>query len=115
MRNTRWLDPSQPQTLQYAVLLLYLNAAFALLFSFGRITPGFPIVLAGVAGGWGIANERKWGYTVALGVAFLPFVLNLIFLHRLLAGDIITIAFEVLLVGLLLHHQSREYQRIWFK
>ena len=48
-------------------------------------------------------------------MAFLPFILRLIFLHNPFATQIIDLMFEVALVCLLLHPQSREYQRIWFK
>jgi hypothetical protein len=48
-------------------------------------------------------------------MAFLPFILRLVFLSNPLATNIITLMFEVALIALLLHPQSREYQRIWFK
>jgi hypothetical protein len=32
MAMRQWTNPSQPQTLQIAVFLLYMNAVFALLF-----------------------------------------------------------------------------------
>ncbi len=51
-------------------LPLHLHAFFALL---GGL-PGAALLTAvgGVAGGFGIANDRKWGYNVGLAVAFLP-------------------------------------------
>jgi len=48
-------------------------------------------------------------------MAFLPFVLQLIVFHNPFAAGLITLMFEVALVCLLLHPQSRDYQRIWFK
>jgi hypothetical protein len=117
MRNGRWLNPSQPQTLQSAVLLLYISSGLSLLFSFGFLGPiGLLIVGGGVAGGWGIANERKWGYGLALAVAIAPFLFSLAIAHVLLpGGNIVSAAFDILLLVLLLHNNSREYQRIWFK
>ena len=113
----RWLNPTQPQTLQGAVLLLYLNSALSLLFSLGYLGPyGLLIVAGGVGGGWGIANERKWGYGLGLVVALAPFLISLAFFHTILpGGNILAAAFPIVLVVLLLHPQSREYQRIWFK
>ena len=105
----QWTNPSQPQTLQIAVFLLYINAVFALLFArpFGLL-----FLAGGIAGGLGIAQEKRWGYGVALAVALLPFVL--IIAGKALITGIIGLMFDVALVALLLHPQSREYQRIWF-
>ena len=118
METTRWTNPSLPQTLQSAVILLYLNAAFIVIF--GGLG-GVALLLAGayVGGGFGIANERRWGYQVAVGAAFAPFVLRyLIIGWRGIFPDtvqgLLAIAFDILLVALLLHPQSREYQKIWF-
>jgi hypothetical protein len=113
MPANRWLDRTQPQTLYIAVVLLYINAVFGLISGFSLI--GLLIVAAQVGGGYGIANEKKWGYGLGLLMAFLPFILRLIFLHNPFATQIIDLMFEVALVCLLLHPQSREYQRIWFK
>ena len=63
----------------------------------------------------GIANERKWGYGLGVGMAFAPFVLRVMYGGSLLGADIITLLFEIALIALLLHPQSRDYQRIWFK
>ena len=116
MRNTRWLNPSQPQTLQSAVILLYINAALSLLFSFGALNNPFILLsLGGIGAGWGIANEHKWGYGLGIGVALAPFVLSVVFLRQLLPGGLINSAFAILLVVLLLHPHSRDYQRVWFK
>ncbi len=117
-----FFNPSQPQTLQIGVMLLYLNAAFDLLF--GSLTGavfglffGLIVVAALALGAFGIANEKKWGY--ALGVAAA--VIRVVVLVWILGGDVfsfpyvITLLFDGALVALLLHPQSRDYQRIWFK
>jgi hypothetical protein len=115
MSSNRWLDRTQPQTLYMAVLLLYINAAFAALFG-GLFNPiGLAIVAGGVAAGYGIANEKKWGYGLGVAMAVLPFILQLIFTHNPFGTDLISLMFEIALLALLLHPQSREYQRIWFK
>ncbi|MDQ1355652.1 MAG: hypothetical protein QOJ52_260 [Acidimicrobiaceae bacterium] len=115
MPANRWIDTTQPQTLMIAVILLYMNAAFGLLA--GGLTN--PILLAisvgEVAAGYGIANEKKWGYGLGITMAVLPFVLRLVLVHNPLATNLVTLMFEIALVALLLHPQSREYQRIWFK
>jgi uncharacterized membrane protein (DUF2068 family) len=113
MPANRWLDRTQPQTLYIAVMLLYINAVFGLIAGLSLI--GILIVAGQVAAGYGIANEKKWGYFLGLVMAFLPFILRLLFLHNPFATQIISLMFEIALVCLLLHPQSREYQRIWFK
>jgi hypothetical protein len=115
MENRRWVNPSQPQTLQIAVFLLYFNGIFTALFG-GLLSPyGLLIVAGSVGGAFGIANERKWGYGLGIAMAFLPFALRLLWHESLLGTDILSLMFEVALVALLLHPQSRDYQRIWFK
>lgn len=111
----RWFPAHQPQTLQIAVALLYWNAVLSLLFGLiqgglGRLS--LVLMVFEVIGGFGVANEKKWGYWVAVAAAFLPFAL-------LAAGyfgaSILTLLFEVALVALLLHPQSRSYYKIWFR
>jgi hypothetical protein len=112
MAMRQWTNPSQPQTLQVAVFLLYINAVFGVLFGGLGSIYGLMIVAGGVAGGLGIAQEKRWGYGVALAVALLPFVL--IIAGKALVTGVIGLMFDIALVALLLHPQSREYQRIWF-
>jgi hypothetical protein len=111
MSANRWLDRTQPQTLFMAVILLYVNAAFLLLSGLVLL----PVAVGGVAAGYGIANEKKWGYGLGIAMAVLPFVLQLVFLGNPFATNLINLMFEIALLALLLHPQSREYQRIWFK
>lgn len=120
----RWLNPSQPQTLVIATWLLYANAAFAVLdlLRIGDVALR-PLVLlyfltvigGGVLGGRGIANDQRWGYYVGLASAFAPFVLRTLLFGNPFAANIISLAFEIALIALLLHPMSRDYQRIWFK
>src|SRR6202011_3809998 len=84
MPANRWLDRTQPQTLYIAVILLYINAVFGLIFGLSAI--GLLIVAGQVGAGYGIANEKKWGYGLGLLMAFLPFILGLIFLHNPFSG-----------------------------
>lgn len=118
----RWLNPTQPQTLQIGVMLLYLNAALGLISVIVGRGVGFfglAIIATEVLGGYGIANERKWGYVVGLVAAFLPLVLLVLAIvagaNLVLGLGVIGVIFQIALVALLLHPQSREYERIWFK
>jgi hypothetical protein len=112
MAMRQWTNPSQPQTLQIAVFLLYINAVFAVLFGGLGSIYGLMIIAGGVAGGFGIAQEKRWGYGLGLAVSLLPFVL--IIAGKALISGFIGLMFDIALVALLLHPQSREYQRIWF-
>ena len=116
METRRWTNPTQPQTLQIAVFLLYINAVFTALFGGLGSVLGIVLVAGQAAGGFGIANEKRWGYNLGLAMAFLPFVLRIAIggVGSILGGDIINTMFEVALVALLLHPQSRDYQKIWF-
>ena len=119
MESRRWTNQGQPQMLQIAVFLLYINAGLSV---FAMVRFGvFPLlVLAAAAGnvaaGYGIANEKKWGYVLGVAVAVLPLLLRVVFGGvGVVGGDLLTLLFEIALVALLLHPQSRDYQRIWFK
>ncbi|MDP9070645.1 MAG: hypothetical protein M3N68_05055 [Actinomycetota bacterium] len=120
MESRRWTNMGQPQTLQIAVFLLYINAAFSVfaMFRAGVFPLLFLVAAAGsVAGGFGTANEKKWGYLLAVAMAFFPFLLRLAYFgpDAVLSTDLLALMFEIALIALLLHPQSRDYQRIWFK
>lgn len=118
MRTRRWLNNTQPQTLQIAVVLLYLNAAFTLLTAgLGGLSPWAVLIMAAeVAGGYGVANERKWGYGLAIAAAVIPLVLLVTLAGGLVFGGLLlSFLLQLALVALLLHPHSRAYQRIWFK
>jgi hypothetical protein len=112
----KWVNQYQPQTLYMATILCYVDAIFGLLFSGGF---AMKIFIAGLlaVGAMGIANEKKWGYAVAVGGAVLQVVMlfawygSAVFTSTLL----ISLLFDAALVALLVHPMSREYQRIWFK
>ena len=109
----RWLNPHQPQTLQISVFLLYFSAVFTILGSPQYLFLG----LLEAVGGFGIANEKKWGYITAIAAAVLDFVVTLRITMAINFGglSIIGLMFSGALVALLLHPQSREYQKIWFQ
>jgi hypothetical protein len=117
VNETRWVNSHQPQTLYAATILCYIEAVFLLLdFAFFSIFGLFIIVGLG-AGGFGIANEKKWGYALAVAAACLRAGLFLFFGFATLTniGLLIPFLFAVALVALLLHPMSRDYQRIWFR
>jgi hypothetical protein len=114
----RFFNPAQPQTMQIAVILLYIDAVL-LLIQGGLLAPLYAVLILTMAGGaFGIANEKKWGYALGLfGAGFnlaLPFFFG-ITITDYLKYDPIGLMFSVALVALLVHPMSRDYQRIWFK
>jgi len=117
METRRWLNPAQPQTLQIAVFLLYAQALFQLLFPIFFFPIALVLIAGGVAAGYGIANENKWGWRLGVAVAIAPIALKIVFLGvaDTITSDIVNLMFEVALVVALLHPQSRDYERIWFK
>ena len=44
-----------------------------------------------------------------------PFALRLVYAHNPFATNLLELIFEIALVALLVHPQSRDYQRIWFR
>ena len=112
----KWVNQFQPQTLYMATILCYVDAVFGLIFSGGLLMRIFIAGLLAV-GALGIANEKKWGYAVAVGGA----VLQVVMLFAWFGSDVFTstllinLLFDGALVALLVHPMSREYQRIWFK
>jgi hypothetical protein len=134
----KWFDRMQPQTMQIATWLLYLNGFFALIgfmdqsdrIGFARVDKGalgsligLVVVASFIAGGYLMANDRKIGYRLALVAAFSPFALRVWLLwsnsvwspiDKITGNDTIGFIFEAALCALLLHPQSREHQRLWY-
>jgi hypothetical protein len=128
MSQRRWFNPNVPQTLYVAQFLLYFDAFWALLSLFGPLgLLGLISLGAYLYGAYGIANEQKRGYQVAVVAAFLPLALRTIAAvlvgdgligdlgYILTAGNILNVIFEYALIALLLHPMSREHQKIWFR
>ena len=122
METKRWFNPSQPQTLQIAVWLLYFNAIGGLLLGSVYLTLGVLLGLGALIGcgaaAFGIANEKRWGYLLGVVMAVLQVLLivGVVGLLGVFQGvALISFLFAIALVALLLHPMSRDYQRIWFK
>lgn len=143
MQTRRWVNQSQPQTLVIATFLLYFNVVFVLL-DRGSYSIGIGPAIAGInsvaqldraqnienfaqlfiaVGGAGaaylIANEKKIGYYLGVAVAALPLIAKLLLMIRFHVGlfdfPLTTLAYEIALLALILHTQSRNYVRLWFK
>jgi len=110
----RWFDPSQPQTLQGAVMLCYATAVLGVLSLLFGSAFALSSLALGVAG-FGVANERRWGYVLGIVLSGLMVLLYLYLLATGIFGIVINLLFIGVLLALFLHPQSRHYQRIWFK
>jgi hypothetical protein len=133
----KWFDRMQPQTLQIATWLLYFDGFFALVDLLdgggemyylrlrfpGGLLIGLVVVALYAAGGLLMANERRLGYRLSVAAAVSPFLINFVVYsdygaslrYRLFGSGLISFAFNVALLALLLHRQSKEHQRIWFR
>ena len=97
-------------------MLAYITAAFGLLWILFGTYPVYEIVpLALGVAGYGIANEKRWAYGVGIVLAGLNVLGALALLVLGAFGIIITLLFAVVLLALLVHPQSRAYEKIWFK
>lgn len=133
MSRTAWINQSQPQTLVIATILLYFNAVFGLV-GLGQVArvafhPNITglllaamtllTVVGGVFAGRGLAAERWTGFYLAMAVALAPFVFRVLLTGSLMgvlaAGSIFSLIAQVALVILLLHPQSRDYAKLWFR
>ncbi|MFZ9307143.1 MAG: hypothetical protein ACO244_01235 [Ilumatobacteraceae bacterium] len=136
LNSRKWFDRMQPQTLQIATWLLYINGFFALAdlldgggvlsyfryrYTFGFML-GLLVVAAHVAGPFLMANERRVGWQLSVAAAAAPIVMNFVAYSqigaswrlRIIGSSLISFAFDVAVLALLLHTQSREHQRIWY-
>jgi len=129
-----WLNPSHPRTLQAAVILGYFSGVFTLLSAVGvRGIFGLLIMLLAIgvfAGAFMTANDRRIGWTLLAVCAVLlaawdcffavysliEFAQNLsLFSLKVFLQLLNRTIFPVALAALVLHRQSREYQRVWFR
>lgn len=98
------------------MVLLYIRAVLNLIGGSVYVLfwgPGISLLasVAMAAGAFGIANDKKWGYWVAVGVtamAAFGFIANPRWLISIPA------MFVAAQLALLLHPLSRNHQRIWF-
>jgi L-asparaginase/Glu-tRNA(Gln) amidotransferase subunit D len=117
-REWRFVNQFQPQTLVIATILCYFNAVSGILFGALSASGYAALVVVGLgAGGFGIANDKRWGYAMAVGGSILQVLLVAVVYNGGVFenGSVIGLLFDVALVALLLHPMSRDYQRIWFK
>lgn len=119
MPPLQWFDRSQPQTLQNAVLLCYVDAALSIFYfvlGLSGVSLLLLLTLALLPAGLGIASEKRWGYWLAVvsaGVLLLVSLLVLVLVPGF--GAILNLLFIGVLVALLVHPHSRSYQKLWFR
>ncbi len=120
MESRQWINRSQPQTLQVATMLLYINAVFGIISGFANPLAALIAIVEFVAG-IAIANEFKWGYWLGVVSAFLPLILIVMTAYQfglstiIGSSGVISLMFIIALIALLLHPHSRSYKKIWFR
>ena len=118
-----WVNRHQPQTLYIAQLLMYFQGGLGVLFMVigARGLTVYSLVIAAgkLTAAFGIANEMRWAYKLGVVIAALP-ILVLVLLA--VTDDVswlwvepLGLLFDIALISLLLHSQSRSYQRYWPK
>jgi hypothetical protein len=109
----KWFDRMQPQTLQIATWLLYLNGFFALVSTFDKtgylgylrfrfglgFLLGLIVVALHILGGFLMANDRKLGYRLAVVASFSPFVLRSVAMADLRSNFGVSISFFDFVLG----------------
>ncbi|MGC8465163.1 MAG: hypothetical protein ACP5O0_04435 [Acidimicrobiales bacterium] len=122
MNSIRLVNPAQPQTLRIGTILLYVTAvmqllSFVLYSGISPLAPIFGIILPAL-GAWGTANERKWGYYLAIVATAIPLLLILyyatIYGIGFITGSAISVLISVAMFALIVHPQSRSYMKTWF-
>lgn len=133
MTTRQWVNSRQPQTLYLAQILMYIQGGMDLLFRlpgdladdrlFGLRILAVAYLLLTVVGklvaAFGIANSMRWAYRLGVAAAAAPLARRAVDvldggLDRLWAGPI-SLLFDIALLALLLHRQSRSYQKHWFR
>ena len=114
MQQMRLYNRSLPQMLSTAQLLLYVNAVLDLLFHFGG-SLSIILALAEAGGAFGLANEKKWGYWLALCAASVPVLLIVLYFGALsYFSALITLLVRGVVVAFLIHPSSRSYKTVYF-
>lgn len=121
MSRIRWTNPSLPQTLQIAVIFLYISAFFAILGGLTNLGSmlGLVVLIGGLialGAARGIVRERRYGFRLAIFYAAWDLIGTLLSI----AGGfsifyVIGLLLAIALVVLLLHPESRDYYRTWFR
>jgi hypothetical protein len=120
MNRWVWFNRYLPQTLQNAVMIVYWFAAFDILFAGLNSVFYAPIYFLFIAlkvlGAFGISNLRWWGYVLTIVFPFFAVASTLlgVFLGEgsiFNFGVLIDLIFNVAILALLLHPESRIFVR----
>lgn len=114
MAPRRFFDPSLPPTLQLALWLSYVNGFYGVL---DVLRGGLGVLgivgIAGAVGAYGLANERRIGYYVALGAGVVNLVVSVLAFAAFGAAFLLQVAFAGALVAGALHPRSRRHVAIY--
>ena len=121
MKQFSFMNKSLPQTLQIAVLFLYISGFFAILGGIINLTTtaGIVILIGGLiafTAARGMVKERKFGYFLAVFYAVWDVIGTLLSISGgFTAWYLIGLLLAIALAFLLLHPMSRAYYRAWFR
>lgn len=99
------------------MLFSYLNAALAFVYTLMLgMQPLLVVFVLLAAAALGIANEKRWAYWGGVVLACLYLLAEVAALVTGGSlGGLLNLLFAGILVVLLLHPESRHYERIWFR
>ena len=130
MESRRVTNAALPRGLYLAQLLLYVWAIYAVvwsgIFAWAGDDRGGVLVLAVLFGfaralaAYGVSNEGKWGYWLALlvcGITVIPTLNDLVHQPSLLLHPdfLVLLALPIAVFFYLLEPSSRDYERTWFR
>jgi hypothetical protein len=123
MESRRALNPAMPTALVWGQLALYLSTTYAVGHGLAQLRfPGWEILIGcwALLGAYGVANERRWGWRVAVAaavVSVLPAVDQFvrspgIGIHP---DFLVLVVLPVFTVCCLAEPSARDFQRAWFR
>lgn len=133
MTTRQWVNSRQPQTLYLAQILMYIQGGMDLLFRlpqdlaydrlYGLRILAIAYLLLTVVGkliaAFGIANSMRWAYRLGVAAAAAPVARRAVEVFGGGLGQLwvqpISLLFDIALLALLLHRQSRSHQKHWFR
>lgn len=133
MSTRQWVNSRQPQTLYLAQILMYIQGGMDLLFTLpGGLADGrlyglrilaiaylLLTVVGKLVAAFGIANSMRWAYRLGVAAAAAPVALRAVAVFGGGLGRLwvqpISLLFDIALLALLLHRQSRSHQKHWFR
>lgn len=129
-KQTIFINKSHPQTVLYASILSYMTGVFGLLEYLGYSSSvgiiGGAASVSLLYSGYMIANGKKISIPIAIGasviIILLPLIVTILGGHSISSAIsimlninyLISVIFNIALLVLLTHKETKSYTKIWF-